>query len=81
MIIFNRDINLKYDYGNEDVWGRRYYIDTIETNEEDKRIYQKSIAKRYYSNTSIVYRWKVKKTTAFRVALEIIQSNFFINVI
>lgn len=56
MIIFNRDINLKYDYGNEDVWGRRYYVDTIETNEEDKRIYQKSIAKRYYSNTSIVHR-------------------------
>ena len=81
-MIFNRDINLKYDYGNVAFWAGGYYVDTIETNEKgDKRIYQKSIAKRYYSNTSIIHRWKVKKTTAFRAALECIQSNFFINVI
>ena len=34
LIIFDRDANLKYKYGNRHFWARGYYVDTVGRNKK-----------------------------------------------
>ena len=46
LMIFDRHANLKYKYGNRHFWCRGYYVDRKKSS-HNKRIYKKSIRRRY----------------------------------
>lgn len=47
LIIFDRFANLKYKYGNRNIWRRGYYIDTVGRNQKKISEYMRDQLKEY----------------------------------
>ena len=66
MMIFDRHANLKYKYGNRNIWCRGYYVDTVGKNEKLIREYIRDQLEEDYTKDQISMKEYIDPFTGSR---------------